>query len=209
MCGIKCLNVGQFGRLQSYMGSRTSRWTLNTAHAEVMEVMASFGEFLPRPQRKLHPRGGQFMGSFPAGFPFSFWNFFTEVKLKSNSFNSCTIYVTPQLCSAQPCKWRRHSTTAQRLSCAPHSVPHSCSQPLLGPSQRRWGKLCRSLQKELSLCEELWKGKYWDSNSPVCTARSVPSPLRPCLPAYPEKSIAKKDGHAVLPNTTQHEVWNR
>lgn len=34
MCGMKCLNVGRSGRLQSYTGSRMSKWTLNTVHAE-------------------------------------------------------------------------------------------------------------------------------------------------------------------------------
>lgn len=208
MCGIKCLNVGQFGRLQSYMGSRTSKWTLNTAHAEVMEAMASFGEFLPPAPRE----DDRFMGSFPAGFPFIFWNLFTKVKLKSNSFNSCTIYIIP---SAVQCpssvNERRHSTVAQRLSCAPTLYP----KLMLSPSSWTFSEQVREAVQEPSEgAQFVWGAvqggilRTQHSNSSVYTAntRSAPSPLRPCLPAYPEKSTMKKDGHFVLPNTTKHCV---
>lgn len=125
MCGIKCLNVGQFGRLQSYMGSRTSKWTLNTVHTEVMQVMASFGEFLPMPPEKICTQeDDQFMGSFLSGFPFIFWNFFIEVKLKSNSFNSCTIYIIPQLCNV-PVFQMKGDTVQWPRGC---HVPHTPSQ---------------------------------------------------------------------------------
>lgn len=86
-----------------------------------------------------------------------------------------------------------------RLSLSPWTFPEQVREAVQEPSEgAQFG--CGAVEGEVlgTQC----------SSSAVHTAnaRSAPSLLRPCLPAYPEKSATNKDGNFVLPNTTKHCV---
>lgn len=158
------------------------------------------------------------MGSFPAGFPFISWNFFTKVKLKSNSFNSCTIYIIP---SAVQCPSRVNEETqysgTEAVVC-PHSLSQTPALTLLLALPRAGEGSCAGAFRRSSVCvRRCERGNTGDAafqQFGVHSQRQISSlsakTLPPSIPwkdsAYPEKSITKKDGNSVLPNTTKHCV---
>lgn len=116
---------------------------------------------------------------------------------------------------------RRHSTVAQRLSCASTLYP----KLLLSPSSWPFPEQVREAVQEPSEgAQFVWgavKGEILGtehSSSSVYTAnaRSAPSPLRPCLPAYPEKTqhtlkrASRRRTGTLCSQTQQNTVfWNR
>jgi hypothetical protein len=179
-----------------------SQWAWNPAHS----ALSSGSNRFIFSEEIYTQEDDQLRGSFPAGLPFTFWNFFTKVKLKSSSRNSCAVYIVPQLCVLS-FKWKAiHDRGAQAFR-LPHSPSQTPSLTLFLALFKGGEWSCTGASDGAQLVWGAGQSRKTGCRIPTARHSSLCATALPLT--YPEESIPRKDGHSEFPNTTNTVSLNR